>query len=79
VLDPGLPVKADKFCGVFAGLVQGFVFCTMFLVFIYGWKLPLNGLYVRSDIGVFICKVWSRTAVLPELHSVLHANPLTLI
>ena len=79
VVQLGLPVQADKVCGVFAGLIQGFVVSTMLLVFLYGWRLPLDGLYARSSIGAFICRVWSQTAVLPELHSLLYSNPLTLI
>lgn len=75
----GLPPQADRVCGIFAGLINGFVACTMLLIFIYGWRLPLDGLYARSSLGAFICKIWAQTAVLPELHSILYVNPITLI
>ena len=79
VVELGLPPKADKFCGILGGLVMAFAAGSMFLILIYGWRIPLEGLYARSEIGSFICKLWAQTAVLPELHSLLYKNPLTLI
>lgn len=75
----GLPQRADRICGIFAGLLVGFAVCTMLLIFLYGWRLPLEDLYARSSLGAFICKIWAQTAVLPELHSILYRNPITLI
>lgn len=78
VVELGLPPKLDKFCGILGGLVMAFAACTMLLILIYGWRLPLDGLYTRSNIGAVVCKAWSQTAVLPELHSLLYKNPLSL-
>lgn len=79
VVELGLPPSLDRFLGMVGGLVMSFAFSSMFLVLIFGWKIPLEGLYARSEIGAFICKIWSQSAVLPELHSLLYRNPLTLI
>lgn len=79
VVELGLPPQADRLCGILAALIMAFAGGTMFLILIYGWTIPLDGLYARSEIGSFICKVWSQIAVLPELHSLLYRNPLTLI
>ena len=79
VVNLDLPRRADGVLGVISALVQGFAFCTMFLIFIYGWRFPLDGLYARSNIASFISRIWSNTAVLPELYSTLYTNPFTLI
>lgn len=79
VVELGLPPLADKLGGALAGLVMAFAVGSMFLILLYGWRLPLDALYTRSDIGAFICKLWSQAGLLPELHSVLYRNPLTLI
>lgn len=79
VVNLNLPRRADSVLGVISALVQGFAFCTMFLILIYGWRFPIDGLYARSSIASFISRVWSQTAVLPELYSTLYTNPFTLI
>lgn len=63
-----LPKQLDKIFGALAGAVQGFVACTMFLILIYGWSIPVSSLYDRSSMGISIRKIWSQTSVLPELH-----------
>lgn len=79
VVELDLPKQLDKAFGAFAGLVLGFISSSLFLIIIYGWKIPVNGLYAKSAIASAICKIWAQTSLLPELHSILYSNPITLI
>lgn len=79
VINLDLPKRLDSVLGAISGLIQGFAFCTMFLILIYGWRFPVDALYARSSIASVISRIWSHTAVLPELYSALYSNPATLI
>lgn len=79
---PGLkrinPPRLDKILGIFSGALQAFAHLTMLLVLLYGFRLPWSGLYARSEIASFICQVWQKIGLLPELYALQFLNPGTL-